>query len=40
MTQDELTAWATANGWQVIAGCPYRDDLLTAVCTTPAQPLS
>ena len=22
MTQDELTAWATRNGWRVIAGCP------------------
>ncbi len=22
MTQDELTAWALANGWQIIAGCP------------------
>ena len=22
MTQDELTAWALANGWQVMAGCP------------------
>jgi hypothetical protein len=22
MTQDELTLWATRNGWQMIAGCP------------------
>lgn len=22
MTKDELTSWALANGWQVIAGCP------------------
>jgi hypothetical protein len=22
MDRDELTAWALANGWQVIAGCP------------------
>jgi hypothetical protein len=22
MDKDELTAWALANGWQVIAGCP------------------
>src|SRR5487761_2514326 len=22
MTKDELTAWALANGWRVIAGCP------------------
>jgi hypothetical protein len=22
MDKDELTAWATANGWQIIAGCP------------------
>ena len=22
MTKDELTAWALANGWQIIAGCP------------------
>jgi hypothetical protein len=22
MTKDELTAWALANGWQMIAGCP------------------
>ncbi|WP_419727928.1 hypothetical protein [Lichenicola sp.] len=22
MTQDELTAWALANGWQMMAGCP------------------
>ncbi len=22
MTQDELTAWATRNGWRVMAGCP------------------
>lgn len=22
MTQDELTGWALANGWQMIAGCP------------------
>jgi len=22
MTQDELTSWALANGWQIIAGCP------------------
>ncbi len=22
MTQEELTAWALANGWQMIAGCP------------------
>jgi len=22
MTQDELTLWATKNGWQVMAGCP------------------
>jgi hypothetical protein len=22
MDKDELTAWALANGWQVVAGCP------------------
>lgn len=22
MDKDELTAWALANGWQIIAGCP------------------
>ena len=22
MTKDELTGWALANGWQMIAGCP------------------
>jgi len=22
MDQDELTAWALANGWQMLAGCP------------------
>lgn len=22
MTSDELTTWALANGWQVMAGCP------------------
>ncbi len=22
MTKDELTRWALANGWQIIAGCP------------------
>ncbi len=22
MTKDELTAWALASGWQMIAGCP------------------
>jgi hypothetical protein len=22
MDKDEITAWALANGWQVIAGCP------------------
>lgn len=22
MTQDELTLWATRNGWQMMAGCP------------------
>lgn len=22
MNKDELTAWASKNGWQVIAGCP------------------
>jgi hypothetical protein len=22
VTQDELTTWALANGWQIIAGCP------------------
>ena len=22
MTKDELTSWALANGWQMIAGCP------------------
>ena len=22
MTQEELTKWALANGWQIIAGCP------------------
>ena len=22
MTQDELTLWATQNGWRVMAGCP------------------
>ena len=22
MNKDELTAWALANGWQMIAGCP------------------
>ena len=22
MTKDELTQWALANGWQMIAGCP------------------
>lgn len=22
MNQDELTSWALANGWQIIAGCP------------------
>jgi hypothetical protein len=22
MTKDELTEWALANGWQMIAGCP------------------
>ncbi len=22
MTKDEITAWALASGWQIIAGCP------------------
>ena len=22
MTQDELTLWATRNGWRIMAGCP------------------
>ena len=22
MTKDEITAWALANGWQIVAGCP------------------
>lgn len=22
MTKDEITAWALANGWQMVAGCP------------------
>jgi hypothetical protein len=22
MTQEDITSWALANGWQIIAGCP------------------
>lgn len=30
MTKDEITAWALANGWRMIAGCPS--------LTRPARP--